>query len=267
MLDDRLTPGLPISGNAPFNPVIHDAVHSSASSSSLSGSDYWEVDGSQDIEFIGSDRSRPDSVCNQSDSQNWQVVRSAKSYLSGVCKLQVRIDNSGETPNTWKIVIGVVPTSFETNYSVSRCVGGTQGGWGYVAATGSKYHSSSAEKYGDQFSSGDVIGIILDFDMRTIEFLRNGVSQGIAFRNLSGPVRLAASFTAMDTRITMLHGEFAGESSSGINSGKVPGTDWDTRAKLARLLNAPVNWYRITGTLKGRVTAYAFIGTSTRKLM
>jgi hypothetical protein len=51
--------------------------------------------------------------------------------------------------------------------------------------------------YGSKFGRpGDVVTVLLDFAAGTIEFLLNGVSQGVAFDNLSGVVYAAVSLTA-----------------------------------------------------------------------
>lgn len=51
--------------------------------------------------------------------------------------------------------------------------------------------------YGERYGrSGDVISVQLDFAACTIEFFKNGVSQGTAFTNLIGPVYAAVSLTA-----------------------------------------------------------------------
>jgi hypothetical protein len=46
-----------------------------------------------------------------------------------------------------------------------------------------------------------VVGCLLDFDALTIEYFVNGRSQGIAFRNLRGPVHAALSFTGTGSRV------------------------------------------------------------------
>jgi hypothetical protein len=52
-------------------------------------------------------------------------------------------------------------------------------------------------EYGDKFGRvGDVITVVLDFEHATIEFLKNGASQGVAFANLTGTVYAAVSLTA-----------------------------------------------------------------------
>ncbi len=39
--------------------------------------------------------------------------------------------------------------------------------------------------YGSTFRGGDTIGVLLDLDNKTLEFFKNGVSQGVAFNDLS----------------------------------------------------------------------------------
>jgi len=51
-------------------------------------------------------------------------------------------------------------------------------------------------EYGCAYGKGDEIHVQLDFKARTIEFLVNGVSQGVAFHNLKGAVYPAISLAA-----------------------------------------------------------------------
>ncbi len=53
-------------------------------------------------------------------------------------------------------------------------------------------YSSTGEKagpvsssYGDEYGIGDVIGVAVDLIGNTVEFFKNGISQGIAFNNLN----------------------------------------------------------------------------------
>ena len=48
-------------------------------------------------------------------------------------------------------------------------------------ARGRKWHGEEEETYGEACQPGDVVGCILDADRRTLEFLLNGRSLGIAF--------------------------------------------------------------------------------------
>jgi hypothetical protein len=49
--------------------------------------------------------------------------------------------------------------------------------------------------YGDKYGFGDVIGCQLDWDAKTIEYYKNGVSQGVAFTSLTSPCYAAVSLT------------------------------------------------------------------------
>jgi hypothetical protein len=51
---------------------------------------------------------------------------------------------------------------------------------------------------------GDTIKMEFDFDQKTIEFFKNGKSQGVAFHNLNGPVVGAASCTGKNAGILIL---------------------------------------------------------------
>ena len=69
---------------------------------------------------------------------------------------------------------------------------GTNAGWSYSQAfvylsTGQKGGNGSASSYGATYTTNDVIGIALDMDTGTIEFYKNGTSQGQAFNtNIAG---------------------------------------------------------------------------------
>ena len=55
---------------------------------------------------------------------------------------------------------------------------------GYHARLGNKVLNSDITQYGEPFYVKDTIGIALDLDIGTIEFFKNGISQGIAFSDL-----------------------------------------------------------------------------------
>ena len=48
-------------------------------------------------------------------------------------------------------------------------------------ADGNKYYGNNGSSYGSAFSHSGWIGVLFDSDARTLEFLYNGVSQGVAF--------------------------------------------------------------------------------------
>lgn len=59
--------------------------------------------------------------------------------------------------------------------------------YGY-ASSGEKYNNATPSAYGAAYTVGDVIGVLLDVDAGSVEFFKNGVSQGVAFSGLSGPL-------------------------------------------------------------------------------
>ena len=69
---------------------------------------------------------------------------------------------------------------------------GTRGGAGAAPAygvqvyDGSKVSSSGYTAYGAGLVTGDTLGVKLDMDAGTLEFFKNGVSQGVAFTGLTG---------------------------------------------------------------------------------
>eukprot|EP00456_Euglypha_rotunda_P015188 TRINITY_DN14859_c0_g1_i13.p1 TRINITY_DN14859_c0_g1~~TRINITY_DN14859_c0_g1_i13.p1 ORF type:complete len:124 (-),score=7.83 TRINITY_DN14859_c0_g1_i13:80-451(-) len=111
--------------------------------------------------------------------------------------------NSPETPNSWRMIAGVVPSTF-------TCMGNKQwvgagGSWGYIAGTGGKCcNTPLSTNFGETWGGkGDVIGVRLDFATGHLEFLKNGVSQGVAYNNVRGPVHAAVSLTASGSAVRL----------------------------------------------------------------
>lgn len=55
----------------------------------------------------------------------------------------------------------------------------------YLSYGGTKVHNTSNVAYGATYSTGDIISILLNLDDGTIEFWKNGISQGVAFTTVS----------------------------------------------------------------------------------
>ena len=78
--------------------------------------------------------------------------------------------------------------------------------WGFIAGSGGKCHSAAKSlSYGTSWGFNDRVAIVMDFDKGTIEFFVNDASQGIAFANLKGPVRIAASLTGTASSLTFMN--------------------------------------------------------------
>lgn len=57
-------------------------------------------------------------------------------------------------------------------------LGGIIDTWSYTGGSGNKYLEGDYTTYGDTYTDGDVIGVAFDLDNKTLEFYKNGVSQG-----------------------------------------------------------------------------------------
>lgn len=80
-------------------------------------------------------------------------------------------------------------------------VGSTTDSYGYNGNNGNKYNNGSAVAYGASYTSGDVVGMLFDADAGTLEFTKNGVSQGVAFTGLTG----GSYFFAAEGRANEVH--------------------------------------------------------------
>lgn len=72
------------------------------------------------------------------------------------------------------------------NLPLPTSAGGYASGSFTYITSGSKINNSVTTAYGATWTNGDVIGVALDLDAGTLEFYKNGVSQGVAFTGLSG---------------------------------------------------------------------------------
>ena len=154
-------------------------------------------------------------VTNNGSGDKWRVARSFGAYYpneksskedADVCAFQFRILNDFKSSNTWRICCGVVPIDFDS--SSDKIWVGAQSSWSYISGTGGKCHATSqSTSYGERYSSGDSITILLDFGENSIEFFKNGESQGIAFTNceaMQSGCYGAVSFTAAQTSVKFI---------------------------------------------------------------
>jgi len=145
----------------------------------------------------------PSLVRNSGSSDKWQSVRSLRAFSLGLqparatYSFEVALLDCPRTNNSWSVIVGVVPAAFTCSGS-KQWVGAAES-WGYIGGTGGKlFAAPKSLDYGEKFGAqaGDTIRVTLDFQKQTIEFAKNGVSQGVAFTNLVGPVYAAVSLTA-----------------------------------------------------------------------
>jgi hypothetical protein len=113
---------------------------------------------------------------------NWQCYLAEKPLPSGkVYKWKVKVDSIIPNSNSWGMIIGVATKSQD----IYTYLGNYSYGWGYVALNGFKNHNSgSGQPYGQNYGTGDIITVIWDSNKGTLEFHKNGKSQGIAYHNV-----------------------------------------------------------------------------------
>ncbi|MBC17709.1 MAG: hypothetical protein CL942_11735 [Desulfovibrio sp.] len=79
-----------------------------------------------------------------------------------------------------------------SNYS--GALGSQTTGYGY-AGSGEFHNSGTSSAYGQPYTTGDIIGVLLNMDDGTLSFTKNGVHQGVAESGLSGMYGFAAGET------------------------------------------------------------------------
>lgn len=57
-----------------------------------------------------------------------------------------------------------------------------------MCLSGQKIHKNMVEQYTTSSKKGDVIGLKVDLKTGYLEYTRNGVSLGIAYENVKGPI-------------------------------------------------------------------------------
>lgn len=90
-------------------------------------------------------------------------------------------------------MVGIAYSNYDMN---TRFIGDSEDSYGYYGRYGTKYHlANNYTEYGQTYGVGDTIGVALDLDNHTLEFFKNGVSQGVAYNNLpEGTVYAASSY-------------------------------------------------------------------------
>jgi hypothetical protein len=138
-------------------------------------------------------------LVHRGSHDKWRCARGLRVYREGTHFFEVYIEALGATSNSWNMCVGVVPLDFDPAHE--KIWVGAQKSWSYIGGNGHRvYDGANAVPYGEPFGKGDTIGVLLDFDRRSIEFFKNGRSQGVAFSaELSAPVCAAVSFTAART--------------------------------------------------------------------
>lgn len=122
---------------------------------------------------------------------DWEKTVGAVEWHSGLHSFSCGIEmNVAGSSNSWLIIIGVA----QPGTSPSGHLGSGPKEWGFACYSGIKISSNDKrEEYTKPCKSNDIITAQVDFRRKSLEFFINGASQGVAFTNLSGPLRPAVS--------------------------------------------------------------------------
>jgi len=131
---------------------------------------------------------------------SYQCVRGTTPITAGVCYWEIIVDKLSSHQTGFHVVIGVVPTAFNfyNTYLSSN------GGWGYLADGRKAHNSGNGGLYGSKYVQGDRVGVLVDLIAGTVTFYKNGESQGVAFREVTGPVYPAVSLLTGSQKVTLL---------------------------------------------------------------
>lgn len=124
---------------------------------------------------------RPKAISNAASPG---MMRASVSKSSGTRYFEVKV----EANITTSTAFGVCTAAADIN----SFVGKTAYGWAYEPG-GYKRNNDAYSAYGAAYTTGDVIGVLVDFGAQTLTFYKNGVSQGVAYTNVSGTLFPAAS--------------------------------------------------------------------------
>lgn len=119
---------------------------------------------------------------------SWSVFWTNKTIATSF-RARVKVNKiNNDDGNSWKVCLGVVnsPQMQEGSW------GKYKNAWGYIMGNGNKAFTST-EAYGAPYSLGDVITI--EYKDKNVTFYKNSSSQGIAYKNVHGPLYLCVALS------------------------------------------------------------------------
>ena len=117
---------------------------------------------------------------------NWSTLLGSRSFSTGKVGWEIRITHT----STAYLFVGVATSEADLN----TYLGGCSHGWGFIGEQALYHSRENVKGYGEAFSTGDFIGISLDFHRGTLSFSRNGKSLGVAFDKICGELYPAVAF-------------------------------------------------------------------------
>ncbi|KAG2674847.1 hypothetical protein I3760_13G156500 [Carya illinoinensis] len=115
-------------------------------------------------------------------TKGYKMVRATRGVVEGAWYFEIKVASLGESSHTrlgWSTEKG----------DLQAPVGYDENSFGYRDIDGSKVHKVLREKYGEEgYKEGDVIGFYISLPEggSEISFFKNGIWQGVAFKDLCG---------------------------------------------------------------------------------
>ena len=116
----------------------------------------------------------------------WSTLFGTQSFSSGVTSWEIRIAQS----STAYVFVGVASSAADLN----TFLGGCPNGWGFIGEQALYHNREKVKIYGESFSAGDVVGVVLDLNNGILSFSRNGKMLGVAFDKIYGELFPAVAF-------------------------------------------------------------------------
>eukprot|EP01083_Nonionella_stella_P085800 238030_1 len=170
---------------------------------------WWDVRGVPknffvDYQYLKGAVKRPTQVFTR---RNYMMFASANVFSSGLRSVDIEL-KLGEYYFGYWFKVGLVPSVYNSSKDIvwGNPRNGRRGGWTYNSRDGHKDSAllEKSRKYGETFGTGDVIRVAVDFTAHTVIFSKNGISQGVAFSNVVGPVRFAVSMQYAGSSVKFL---------------------------------------------------------------
>jgi alpha-tubulin suppressor-like RCC1 family protein len=117
---------------------------------------------------------------------SWSTLLGSKSFTSGITSWRIKVTQS----STAYIFVGIASGHADLN----TFLGGCSQGYGFIGEQALYHNREKVKVYGDAFGAGDVVGVILDLNVGTLSFTKNGKNLGVAFDKVFGEMFPAVAF-------------------------------------------------------------------------
>ncbi|CAG9772685.1 unnamed protein product [Ceutorhynchus assimilis] len=172
--------------------TLRDIETGRATSSSSSSAPAWTVS-TQDrgaALAVAADGLRVQSR----EQKEWHGARCTRGVKSGKWGFEVTVTDEGLCRVGWSTL------SANLDLGTDKC------GWGY-GGTGKKSNSRQFDNYGEAFGKSDVITCLLDMDTGMIQYLKNGVDLGVAFKRINNKEALFPAVVLKNAEMSFNFGQ------------------------------------------------------------